>query len=168
MKKIITLLGLLLVTSCLFAKGFKASDLMRDKKVIELIESYELESVYSDERQDLFRNEDTGDWVYIFQIGNESNNDKWVLIQIFVYIDGVFESCQRNGSYTGESTAKYMWACITETDTIVQSTNQAATSGYVWKDPKGVFVNCFDVRLQVFREMVKLAKTQEFEIPEAV
>lgn len=166
MKKTIALFGLLLLVSSLFAIEFNASDLMKDKKVIELIESYELENVYSDECQDLFRNENTDDWVYIFSVGNEENSDKWVLTQIFVYVDGVFESCQRYGSYTAESSSKYMWACITETSSTVSETNKANKSNYVWSDPRGVFINCFDIRLQVFLEMVKLAKTQEFIIPD--
>lgn len=166
MKKIIAFLGLLLVTGCLFAQKFNASDLMKDKKLIELIESHNLENVYSDERQDLFRNAENDDWVYIFSLGNEDNSDKWVLTQIFVYVDGIFESCQRYGSYTGESSAKYMWACITETSSTVSESNKANRSDYVWSDPRGVFVNCFNLRLQVFLEMAKLAKTQEFIIPE--
>lgn len=166
MKKTMTFLGLLLAVSCMFAKAFNPSDLMKDKKVIELIESHGLENVYSDERQDLFRNENTDDWVYIFSIGNEDNSDKWVLTQIFVYVDGIFESCQRYGSFTGESSSKYMWACITETSSSVTESNKANQSNYVWSDPRGVFINCFSLRLQVFLEMVKLAKTQEFIIPD--
>ncbi len=44
MKKTITILGLLLIAFSLFAKGFNASDLMKDKKVIELIESHGLKA----------------------------------------------------------------------------------------------------------------------------
>ena len=166
MKKTIAFLGLLLIASCVFAQAFNPKDLMKDKKVIELIESHGLENVYSDEHQDLFRSATNDDWVYIFSIGNEDNSDKWVLTQIFVYVDGIFESCQRYGSYTGESSAKYMWACITETSSTVSESNKANRSDYVWSDPRGVFVNCFNLRLQVFLEMAKLAKTQEFIIPE--
>jgi hypothetical protein len=167
MKKTITILGLLLIAFSLFAKGFNASDLMKDKKVIELIESHGLENVYSDEAQDLFRSKNNDDWVYIFSIGNEDNSDNTIITQIFVYVDGIFESCQKFGQYTGESITKYMWASITETTTVIQEGNKAGSSSYAWTDPKSVFVNCFNIRLQVFLEMLKLAKTQEFVIPEA-
>lgn len=169
MKKLFCFISVLLVSVSLFAKSWKASDMFYKKKLEKIIESYNLTKVYTDDVVDLYKNEETADWLYVFRYGNEDKNDNIILHAHFAYLDGIFDSCTKYGNFIkDEGTFKYLFSCITEESTMIPETDYQVNSSWVWSNPRAVYVNMFKNRNSIFPYLESMKEDYDLFIPQEV
>lgn len=171
MKKLISLVSILMLTSCLFAAGakWKSSDIYHPKKLAKLIETYNLTKTYENGPTVLYKNEETSDFIYITKDGSEENNDKRVFFESFACLGGVFDSCSVFAGFTDFSeTMKYMYSFINEKTTAIQEGDFLGRSTYVWNNPQHIYYLMFIRRLMAFRDMLTIQNELDIEIPEDV
>ena len=162
--------SVLLLSVFLFAENakWKANDLFNEKKLNKLIETYNLTLTY-DNVVKLYTNEETSDYIYISREGNEEKFDSYVCIVIFAYLDGHFDSCTKYGVFIGhDKTDKYLYACLTEYNTLVQQDDYTGKTTWYWKDPEQLFSYMFKQRDGRFNNLLSLTEKIELEIPDEI
>ncbi len=171
MKKLISLVSIVMLTSCLFAAGskWKSSDIYHPKKLDKLIETYNLTKTYEKGTTVLYKNEETSDFIYITKDGSEENNDKRVFFESFACLGGVFDSCSIYGGFTDFSKdVRYMYSYINESNTAIQKGDYMGKSTYGWNNPQYIYYLMFIRRLMAFRDMLTIQNELDIEIPEDV
>lgn len=171
MKKLICFFSVLMIATCLFAAGakWKSADIYHQKKLDKLIETYNLTKTYENKGVQLYKNEETSDYIYIMKDGSEENNDKRTFFVSFASLGGVFDSCSVYGGFTNFSqNVKYMYSFINEGNTAIQKGDFTGKSTYVWKDPQYVYYIIFVRRLMAFRDMQTIQNELAITLPEDV
>lgn len=171
MKKTISLLSIMLLSSFIFAAGAKwrASDIYHQKKFDKLVETYKLTETYENNNVKFYKNDETSDWIYIMKEGSEVDYDKRTFFISFAYLGGVFDSCTIYGGFTDFSKdVRYMYSYIDESTTAIQKGDYMGKSTYGWNNPQYVYYIMFVRRWLAFRDMQTVQNELDIEIPENV
>ncbi len=172
MKKVFCFISVLLVSVSLFAKTaktWKASDMFYQSKMEKIIESYNLTKVYTDDIVDLYKNEETSDWLYVYRYGREDRKDNFIFHVTFGYLGGIYDSFTKYGSYIKrEGTFKYIYACITEDSVMIPETDYQPNSHWVWSNPSGIYAYMFRNRNSTFSYLEEKKEKYELFIPQEV
>ena len=174
MKKLICFLSVLMAATCLFAAGakWKSSDIYHPKKFNKLIQTYNLTKTYTNDKIEVYKNEETKDWVYIYREGSEENNDKRIYFTAFASLGGVFDSCMVYGGFTSHAKdVKYFYSYINEGNTAIPKGDFLGRSTYVWNNPAWIFWYMFRYRAYIFTQLngfKTIMGLEDVEIPEEV
>lgn len=171
MKKLICFLSMLMVATCLFAAGakWKSSDIYHQKKFDKLIKTYNLTKTYTDDRVEVYKNEETSDWVYITREGSEENNDKRIFFLAFASLGGVFDSCTVYGGYTSpKENVKYMYSYINEGNTGIYKGDFLGKSSWIWNNQLYIFYLMCKRRIMAYRDFDTLKNVIGVTVPEEV
>lgn len=169
MKKLISLILVSLTLSlAVFAGSWKPYDFIKQNKLEKIIKTYNLqETETGNSVNTLYKSEDNKNWIFIFKQGNTSFNDKQVYEIVFIYLDGVFDSCTKYSSaIRGGTSETYLTAVVIEKDYSVSKSDYSTGSSWVWTDPQQCFLHLFWKRMQVFNILVSLQDKCNFEVPE--
>ena len=169
MKKKVLVLAMVLVSAFCFADKWKATDFFFPKRTEKMIEKYGLTKVYTADKIELYKNEETKDWLYIFQEGSEEENSEVVDYVAFAYLGGVFDSCTKYGQIVDPTAHyKYLMSVITEANYLVPESDYQSGSNYIWRHPQQVYYHQFFKRMVTYINMYNAREELGIEIPEAV
>ncbi|MCR4949248.1 MAG: hypothetical protein K6A15_08850 [Treponema sp.] len=166
MKKLLCLLFTFMMVAGLFAASpkWKALDMIHPKKLDKTIESFNLICTYKDDAIEVYKNEETSDWMYIYRSGSTENNDQNVWLIVFAYLGGKFDSCTKLSSFSNfKEAVKYLSSAINEESTSILPGDCMGQSKYSWNDPVYIFYYMFKMRVVNFMNMQNIQSI--IEIP---
>ena len=174
MKKNVCILFILLSVTCLFAAGkksWKPDDILYETKFEKLLETYNLKKVNTSDVHEVYKNEETSDWLYVYHRGSEEYQDEIVYKIAFGYINGVFDSCTNYNHFTSNAEtnqSQYLHAYIDESKTSISEYDYKSQTNWHWNDPSYVYVMMFVERCQLFQQVYPERDQYNLFIPDEV
>ena len=169
MKRKVGIIAFLLLASLCFADKWKATDFFYPARIEKMVQKYKLTKTFESEGVEIYKNEDTKDWMYIYREGSEDENSPSVYLIAFAQLGGTFDSCTKFGQLVDKSRAyKYLTSVITEANYLVPENDFQSNSNYVWHDNQQVFVHQFWKRISIYTKMFNVHEEQGLSIPENV
>ena len=169
MKKKLCLIFTFMLVACLFAgePKWKAMDMIYPKKLEKTIQDFNLTCTFKNEAIEVYKNEETSDWMYIFRSGSEESNDSRVWMVLFAYLGGKFDSCTKYSSFTNHKEAvKYLCAAVTEENTSILPNDCMGKSKYTWNNAVYIYYMLVRTRVDTFMKMRTIQSVVEIPYSE--
>ena len=169
MKKSICFVLVLFTALCVFAAGWKPLNMAFPSRFEKIVQDYNLTKTYSDDSITVYKSEDSGDWIYVYNFGDETKNTKQIYTVFFASLGGVFDSCIKYGEFLGpEKTYKYLMSVMSEENYAIKAQDFQEKSGYHWVHPEKAWRYMFILRKNTYYKMLGLEDFLGIDIPEDV